>query len=57
MSGRPSLRGSDNAEVAFPVREECHGQGIARLLPALESGSIDMIVSNMTMTPDPRRNG
>ena len=38
----------------FPVREECHGQEIARLLPALESGSIDMIVSNMTMIPGPQ---
>jgi ABC-type amino acid transport substrate-binding protein len=28
---------------------------MARRRPALESGSIDMIVSNMTMTPDRRR--
>ena len=37
---------------AMGVKLKVHKMAFAVLLPALEAGSIDMIISNMTMTPD-----
>jgi len=46
---------ADLAEMiadAMGVKLNVHKMAFAVLLPALEAGSIDMIISNMTMTPD-----